>query len=131
MNCSLLAACMPPACWYLALLITTLASCYLTTAQASSEHLLFHELNDGIVAVTAAFSAHRTGGSHETTFPRSISSLLDSFPVQELNLTLTRGRWREEWCGTAAKFLACVVGATVFCAAPCTNVRCTISHGEQ
>ena len=77
--------------------IAALAYC-VPTARARTEHLLFHELNDDIVAVTAAYSAHRSAGGHDTTFPRSISSLLDSFPVRELNLTLTRGRWREEWC---------------------------------
>lgn len=99
-----------------ALLLLAVLAYYAPTSRAGSEHLLFHELNDDIVAVTAAYTAHRTGSGHDTTFPRSISSLLDSFPIQELNLTLTRGRWREEWCDTAAGHLTASISASVPCA---------------
>lgn len=76
---------------------------------AITEHLLFHELAYGVVSVTAAFAAHQTGGAHEPTFPRSVTSLLDSFPVKELNLTLTRGHWREEWyASTQINVMECI-----------------------
>jgi hypothetical protein len=85
-----------------ALFVAALA-CYVPSIVAYSEHLFLHELNEGTVAVTAAYAASQLLGKHDPTFPRSISLLLDSFPVQELNLTLTRGRWREEWCASSIR----------------------------
>ena len=103
---------MRPMCLFICC-VATLAYC-VPTVSAGSEHLLFHQLHDGIVAVTAAYSAHRSANGHDTTFPRSISSLLDSFPIQELNFTLTRGRWREEWCGSDHLAVSILVRAGSF-----------------
>ena len=67
--------------------------------ESSSEHLLLHSLDNSFVAVTSAVALHGSPSLHHTTFPRALSTLLDSFPIQELKLTLARGRWRHSWYG--------------------------------
>lgn len=82
-----------------ALLGITCGACSARQQESSSEHVILHNLDDSFVALTTAIALYGSPSLHHTTFPRALSTLLDSFPIKELKLTLTRGRWRNEWYG--------------------------------
>ena len=91
--------------WYLAAMLVVLLGGLNVVAgeseahrrESSSEHFLVHSMDDDFVAVTSAIALHGSPSLHHTTFPRALSTLLDSFPIQDLKLTLARGRWRHTW----------------------------------
>lgn len=65
------------------------------------EHSILQDLSHDYLAVTAAFALHGSPSDHHTKFPRALSALFDSIPIKDLKLTLTRGRWRQDWYGSA------------------------------
>lgn len=64
---------------------------------SSCEHIILHDVNEDHVALTTVIALHGSPSLHQATFPRALSTLFDSFPIRDLKLTLTRGRWREDW----------------------------------
>eukprot|EP00892_Ulva_mutabilis_P008756 jgi/Ulvmu1/6252/UM028_0110.1 len=82
---------------FVAVLLCCVALCTAQRHELSSEHVILHEINDQFVSFTSAIALHGSPSLHHTRFPRALSTLFDSFPIQELKLTLTRGRWRHNW----------------------------------
>jgi hypothetical protein len=65
--------------------------------ESFSEHLIVHQITGGYFPVTFASEFVGSTSVHGHIFPRPIASLFDTYPVNQFKLTLTRGRWKQEW----------------------------------
>jgi hypothetical protein len=69
----------------------------LAACESFSEHLIVHRIAGGYYPLTIASEIIGSVSVHGQTFPRPIASLFDTYPVNRFKLTLTRGRWKQEW----------------------------------
>jgi phosphatidylinositol glycan class T len=76
-----------------------LLSLFVSIAGASyAEHLKLTNFKDGKVMATFEHTTISTLSSHYDIFPKALGEIFRAFDVQELHLTLTRGRWRyDRW----------------------------------
>jgi hypothetical protein len=91
---------MPQSSWrteasFLGLLLLSPSTCL---CESYSEHFLVHDLDEQYSASTFAAIAEGTTSVHQRTFPLPLAALFDTYPLKHFKLTLSRGRWRNEWC---------------------------------
>lgn len=68
-----------------------------------TEHVIVHQLSDQYSAVTFAATGQGQPAPHQQSFPLPIASLFNTYPLQSFHLSLSRGRWRKEWCVTGSR----------------------------
>ena len=84
-----------------ALFAMTVVVCPVCGAASYSEHLVIHDVTRDYSAATFVASASGSLSEHQQSFPGSIATLFDTYPLQAFKLTLSRGRWRRDWCGSS------------------------------
>ena len=81
-----------------ALFAMTVVVCPVCGAASYSEHLVIHDVTRDYSAATFVASASGSWSEHQQSFPGSIATLFDTYPLEAFKLTLSRGRWRRDWC---------------------------------
>jgi hypothetical protein len=98
-------------------LLLVAVSLILAVPDRYSEHILVHHIDSQYSAATFVAAAKGSLSVHLQTFPGPVASLFDTYPLASFRLTLTRGRWRKQWCGCssfqAVQNLTSCSGATV------------------